>query len=435
MKREAIARLPVFGWAALRGPRGSGMPCVLDLPALHHTTSGRAAILLALEALGVGPGDQVLLPSYHCPTMVAPADSLGAQPLFYPIDDRGAPDLRWIEQQPLTHVRVMLVAHFFGIPQPMDAVRRWCDDRGIALIEDCAHALFGRSSTRAVGAWGDIAIASLTKFLPVNEGGCLVFNQKPGELKLRPARASTHLRSAVDILDVGATQGALPGLNSLVTGTLGLLRALRPAPAHTPAPSAHGAFDDRPVGSTEPLGALDIPEHPEGDFTIDTQQAHRTVAAPCRWLADSLPRRRIVDRRRQNFEWLVQALGGRHEWRPLFDTLPPDCAPYVFPLWVERPDPGYSQLRRLRMPVFRWDRLWPGTRSVLADAPLDQGLRWSHHVLQLACHQDLNTDDLTRLVTTVQQLFSNPAAKPPRGRSAQPTAATSVEPPLSTASR
>ncbi|MDQ2780217.1 MAG: DegT/DnrJ/EryC1/StrS family aminotransferase [Pseudomonadota bacterium] len=428
MKREAMARLPMFGWAALRGPQGPGMPCVLDLPSLHYTTSGRAAILLALEALGIGPGDRVLLPTYHCPTMVAPADSLGAQPLFYPINEQGTPDLAWIVRQPLDNVRVMLAAHFFGLPQPMDTVRRWCDDHGIALIEDCAHALFGRSGARAVGAWGDIAIASLTKFLPVNEGGCLVFNTMPGAPSLQAPRATTQVRSAIDILDVGATQGALPGLNGLVTGTLTALRKMRPGPPPAPAmPSVHGTFDDRPTGSTAPLGALDIPEHPDGDFTIDTLQAHRALASPCRWLAARLPRQRIVERRRHNFQRLLRELGNDHRWRPLFDTLPDDCAPYVFPLWVERPDPGYSQLRRLGMPVFRWDRLWPGTRAAVADAPHDQGLRWSHHVLQLACHQDLSDDDLTRLVAAIRQTYAGHPATPACRRGG-PTAAHPTTP-------
>ena len=50
--REPIARLPVFGWQALAGAREAALPCLLDLPSLHYTTSGRDSILLALEALG-----------------------------------------------------------------------------------------------------------------------------------------------------------------------------------------------------------------------------------------------------------------------------------------------------------------------------------------------------------------------------------------------
>ena len=93
-------------------------------------------------------------------------------PFFYPLDGNGAPRLDWIRQQNLQGVRAILVAHFFGLPQPLAAIRQWCDQRGIRLIEDCAHALFGRSDGKAIGSWGDVAIGSLTKFHPVPEGGC-----------------------------------------------------------------------------------------------------------------------------------------------------------------------------------------------------------------------------------------------------------------------
>jgi dTDP-4-amino-4,6-dideoxygalactose transaminase len=146
-------------------------PSFIDLARRQYTTSGRSAIFLALEALGIGAGDLVLVPSYHCPTMIAPVVTLGAKPLFYPIDDDGSPSRTWLDTLDTTGVRALLVAHFFGLPQPMALLRRWCDGRGVLLVEDCAHALFGRSDGHPVGSWGDAAIASLTKFLPVNEGG------------------------------------------------------------------------------------------------------------------------------------------------------------------------------------------------------------------------------------------------------------------------
>ncbi len=389
-QHEPIPRLPVFGWQALRGPAQAEVPCMLSLPGLHYSTSGRASILLALEALGVGPGDQVLLPTYHCPTMVAPASLLKAVPVFYPIDGKGNPDLDWLDRQDLGRARVLLAAHYFGIPKPMAALRAWCTARGIALVEDCAHALFGRSGDRPIGTWGDIAIGSLTKFLPVPEGGCLVVNSAAAVPALRPPSATTNLKSFVDILEVGASQPQLAGLNGLISGALAGLRQLRSAPASQPeaAEAAMAAGAD--------ISALG------GDFTVDSALAHRGLAEPCRWVARSLPRERIVQRRRHHFERLLAALAGRQGVRPLVAQLPRDCAPYVFPLWVDNPDPGYAELRRLGMPVFRWDRLWPGVPAL----PDDHGVPWSHHVLQLACHQDLSDDQLDRFTAEILRLYT-----------------------------
>lgn len=123
----------MFGWSTLVGAARADQPCLLDLPGCTLTTSGRAAILLALEALGIGRGDPVLLPSYHCPTMAAPADAIGAEPRFYAINERGTPELQAIEREGTDGVRAMLVAHLFGLPQPLARIRQWCDARGIAF--------------------------------------------------------------------------------------------------------------------------------------------------------------------------------------------------------------------------------------------------------------------------------------------------------------
>ena len=372
----------------MAGAHDAGMPCLLDLPGLHFSTSGRASILLALEALGVGPGDKVLLPTYHCPTMVAPAVDRGAVPLFYPLDAHGTPDLDALSRTDLRGVRAMLAAHYFGLPQPMQAVAAWCDARGIALIEDCAHALFGRAGTRPIGAWGDIAIGSLTKFLPVPEGGCLVVNRGQAPRALAGCGVGAQVRAAVDMLDVGARQGQLHGLNGAIGGTLWALRKVRGGPA--PAlPATHA----------EP----DTPQEPSENH-IDRELAHRALASSCRLAARALPRQRIVQRRRANYALLAERLSGHRGLRPLEPTLPADCAPYVFPLWVDDPDPGYLELRKLRMPVFRWERLWPGVEPLAND----HGVRWAHHVIQLACHQDLSARDLDRFVHELLRLYAAP---------------------------
>jgi hypothetical protein len=383
----AIPRLPVFGWQAFGGAREAGTPCMLSLPAMHFTTSGRASILLALKVLGVGPGHTVLLPSYHCPTMVAPATDRGATPRFYPIDERGSPRLDWLDAQDLRGVRAMLVAHYFGIPQPMAHLRAWCDAHGIALIEDCAHALFGRSGERPIGAWGDVAIGSLTKFLPVPEGGCLVLNNGGQLPALADCSAGAQLRAGIDILEVGAVQGRLTGLNSLVAGGLQAMRRLRGGPAVPPLP-------EDPADPTQLTAA---------DQRIDATLAHRALSSPCSWVARRMPRERIVAVRRQHYAELARRLAGHRGLRPLLPALPEHCAPYVFPLWVNRPDPGYAELRRLRMPVFRWNRLWPG----LGNVPGDHGVTWSHHVLQLGCHQDMQPADIDHFVQTVLRLFAD----------------------------
>ena len=378
-----VPRLPVLDWNIFSGARTSPTPCLLAHPTATFTNSGRASILLALEMLGVGPEDKVLVPTYHCPTMVAPIVARAAKPVFYPLDGNGAPMLEWIRQQNLQGIRAILVAHFFGLPQPLAAIRQWCDQQGIRLIEDCAHALFGRTEGRAIGYWGDLAIASLTKFLPVPEGGCLVNNMASAPIPMldRP-KPMSQVRAAFDIIHTSANHGRLKRLGILTRsfhGILGKLRHKSPVFQHQDEPSAADGF------------------------TIDIAQSHRGLTYASRWIARYAPRDRIVARRREHYIYFVRELSGLAGLRPLRSTLPENCAPYVFPLWVDHPDPGYAELRRLEFPVSRWDRLWPTVPTIEEDS----GIEWSHHILQLACHQDLQPDELQKMVDTLKRLYAS----------------------------
>lgn len=379
-----IPRLPVFDWTTFSGSRQSTVACLLTRPHNHYTNSGRASILLALEMLGIGAGDKVLVPTYHCPTMIAPIVARGAVPVFYPLDRTGLPKLKWIGDKNLDGVRAILVAHFFGLPQPLGQVHRWCQQNGVRLIEDCAHALFGTSDGRAIGSWGDLAIASLTKFLPVPEGGCLINNMERVSLpRLQRPTAIGQVKALFDILHVSTNHGRLKGLGTLVGGVVASLGKFK-ATANSPA-----------IQET----AFAVPS--EG-FSIDTVQAHRALTHASQWVAQHSSRERIVQGRRENYVFFARALSDLVGMRPLIPHLPTDCAPYVFPLWVDRPDPGYLELRRLNFPVSRWDRLWPSVPRIDDDS----GIEWSPHVLQLACHQDLTPTELHQMVSTLKQIYA-----------------------------
>lgn len=379
---DAIPRLPVFGWEVLRGGAGDTRS-LLDLPHLMFTTSGRASIALALKALGVGRGNIVLAPTYHCPTMIAPAIHAGADVTFFPITSTGGVDLDYLRKCDTRRVKVLLAAHYFGRPQPCASLREFCDSRGIALIEDCAHTLFGESDRKPVGSWGDYAIASLTKFFPIPEGGCLVSAAHELDAsKLTRRGILRELKAAGDILEMGVRFRRLPGLNALLGAGFALKNRLRGAPTKPL---------NVPVEETEP--SLD-----ELDLTL----ASARLTSTCRWLVKTVDRGRIAALRRRNYEMLVERLAALPGVRPLYPTLPDGAAPYVFPLWVAQPEARYPALKTAGVPVFRWDRLWPGTTSHAAD----HGLKWSKHVFQLPCHQGLSDEDLEWLVARLYALLA-----------------------------
>jgi perosamine synthetase len=349
---------------------------MLDAKEFVLTRSARSALALALRQARIGAGARVLLPNYYCPTMPAPVEASGASVLFYPITGAGLPDLDWIRAHLSSDCKALLAVHFFGLPVPLAAVRAFCDEAGLLLIEDCAHAFFGKWSEVPVGNFGHFAIASLPKFFPVIEGGVLAGPAGTlSELRLPALGAAAELKAAWNILELATRHAALPGLNAPVALASKVLSALRGRSKATLADQE---------GGSEPVEAV------RAAALADPLLAPMRLRRVERHLFERLDRGRIVALRRRNYERLAQLLPAGPGLIPLFPQLPPGAVPYVFAVRLESPDEVYAQLRAQRLPVLRWDRYWPGA----IDAVRDVGRDWGHHVLQILCHQNLTLADL-----------------------------------------
>jgi dTDP-4-amino-4,6-dideoxygalactose transaminase len=367
---SAIPRRPVLDWSWFGSSEESPLPSVGDLPHQQLLTSGRAALYQALQQLPPSPRQRVLVPSFHCPTMVSPIVQAGLQPEFYALAANGLPDTERLNPNALA----VIAFHPFGLTQSMAVLRAWCDRHGVALIEDCAHALFGHAGERPVGTWGDYATASLTKFLPVPEAGLLASNRHPlRPIALQAPSLAAQLRGWVDVLETAAASERLPGINALV----GVRARLRKQPMAAALP----ASQQPELTVAQALQHTDMGRH-----------SHQAVQA-ARWLARLRPRARDVALRKENFNSHANAFGalpgaGQPPGLPLQGD-----APYAFPLWIANPDraeAAYQQARRHGLPVFRWDRIWPGAGALKDDA----GEPWRNQVLQLLCHASLHPKDL-----------------------------------------
>lgn len=369
---RCLPKAPVLDWADLAPGPDTDLASIDQLPDTLRTTSGRAALYLALRQLDLPPRSGVLVPTYHCPTMVAPVVEAGHEPIFYPLAEDGRPLLDQATCPPGRVPRAAFVAHYFGMGRDLAEIRQWCDTHDVALVEDCAHSFFGMAGSRPVGHWGSLATASLSKFFPLPEGGLLASATRPlRQVRLQAPGLRAQAKAAWDVVDLACRHQRLAGLSHL-------LRPVRAA-----------------LGRTDPTGATVGVDDADAAAIVAGCDMGRIGQAPslsASLLHRLLPTARIVDRRRQNYAALSQALAGAPGSRLMFDTLPPACAPYVLPLWLDRADRAdriYAQLRAERLPVFRWDRAWPGTPR----DPQDAGTSWGRQVLQLLCHQSLSSAD------------------------------------------
>ncbi len=136
--------------------------------------NGRVGLYGILQALGVGPGDEVLL---QAPTHIVVANAiryLGARPVYVDCDPTTY-NMDFVQAERLItpHTRVLLVQHTFGVPADLDAALALARRHGLALVEDCVHALGATYRGRPVGSFGQAAFFSSeeTKIISTTFGG------------------------------------------------------------------------------------------------------------------------------------------------------------------------------------------------------------------------------------------------------------------------
>lgn len=162
-----------------------GMAAYLGLQGGVAVGSGTVALEVALRALGVGHGDNVILPSYVCSAPWLAVQRVGAQARIVDIDPSTFNlDPQKVRKARTSRTRAVIVPHLFGLPADLTALQ----SLGIPLIEDCAQTLGATEQGRPVGTVGLVTICSFyaTKLLCTGEGGMVLSND---EVLLERARA------------------------------------------------------------------------------------------------------------------------------------------------------------------------------------------------------------------------------------------------------
>jgi dTDP-4-amino-4,6-dideoxygalactose transaminase len=144
--------------------------------ALAHA-NGTLALLAAFRAVGLGPGDEVIVPSATWWASAVPALWLGAVPVFAESEAQNAGlDPTDVERRITPRTRALVVVHLWGIPSRMDELLAIARRHRLKIIEDASHAHGATWRGRPCGALGDVGVFSLQshKLAPAGEGGILL---------------------------------------------------------------------------------------------------------------------------------------------------------------------------------------------------------------------------------------------------------------------
>lgn len=201
-ERERVARVLRSGWLS-QGPTVEAFERkaarALGARQAVAVSSGTAALHLALAALGVGPGDEVITTPL---TFMATANAVlytGARPVFADIDPATLNlDPESVQEALTPRTKVILPVHFAGVPADMKGLGEIARDRGLSVVEDAAHALGTVVRGRSAGTLGTLGCFSFypTKTLTTGEGGLVTTREKRLDRRLRLLRNHGMSRSA-----------------------------------------------------------------------------------------------------------------------------------------------------------------------------------------------------------------------------------------------
>ena len=216
---DAVAAVLESGWLAGQGPRGTELERgFAELSGRAHAVAVNnctAGLHLALAALGVGPGDEVLVADYTFPATGHAVLYCGGTPRFVDVRrDTGTIDLACLAERITPRTRGIVAVDALGVPADWTALEELARDRGLFLLEDAACSVGGTFEGRPCGAFGDVAVFSLhaRKGITSGEGGIVVTDD--GEVADAVRRMSCFgMRSAY--ARQGAERLEIPGFHEV----------------------------------------------------------------------------------------------------------------------------------------------------------------------------------------------------------------------------
>jgi len=346
-----------------------------------YSHSGRYALSAALDIMEIGSNDSVLIPSYHCLSMVAPIVYTGAEPCFYKLNDDLTFNIEDIEDKISAATKAIIVVHFFGFPQRLSELVQLCKKYKIQLIEDCAHAFFGYTGSEQIGSTGDFAIASLKKFFPVMDGGMLISNRHLNEKLIQtPLKIKQQLKYIINSFE-----------NSIFYNRLKLLKFIGNILEYIKKLNINVKIKPK---------CTDLKENLSDELRIqawfDPAQKANKISYISKLIINYSDIDKICNKRRKNYLYLLEKLNDLKSVEPLYPKLKPGVIPYMFPLILKNPETDFKKLKMKKIPIWRWEEL------CISDCEISR--YYSKHLIQLPCHQSLRKRELDAIIHAVKGL-------------------------------
>jgi dTDP-4-amino-4,6-dideoxygalactose transaminase len=369
---------PELSWSGLVGAGSRGSWGTLARSnEVHLTYSGRGAIyqyLAALKASGQlsARRNVVLVPSFHCPTVVDPALHAGFEVRFFAIDG----EMR-IDAQDLLHklddtVAAVLFIRFFGFAEIDPQLVTACRVAGAKVIEDCCHSFLDANPLRIAYTGADATVFSFWKTVPSLVGGGMLLAEGAEPL---PLPACTAVPS----------HDSKPRVRALARQ---LIERLTP-PRKGPDDSEEGPAIRKPADQAYPY---------------DKAAASWEIPRSSKWILANAPLEDVVAARRRNYALMSATLTSSSHLIPLRKSLAADTVPWGFPVILQKRAERDYRIRSRGVPVFTFGEVLHPllfTQHQNEREMLDTTMFLSNNVLGFATHQGFSETQIATFASAI----------------------------------
>ncbi len=343
-----------------------------DSPNFYYVHKGRTAIRYVCQLMNLQNGREVLAPSYNCGSEIDPLIKGGASVVLYRVDRSGLIDFDDLQGRITSNTKAIYVTHYFGFPQSIAPIKHLCEKKGLYLIEDCALSLFSCDGNVPLGRSGDISVFSLTKTLPVPDGGVLAINNSELKMKswnLKAPNPATIFRGILPQLKSNILRWSSNNFffHPLYLALFNILKKKSSAPGMT---------------ENECINPDILPT-----MYYNEQLSNRVISSVSMRMLATFNPDYIISRRRNNFSLLLSLFSACDKIEPLFKKLPEGVCPLNFPIIVRDRDLISSKLYDKSIDAGCW---WKGYHQGFSWGKYPDACFLKNSILTLPVHQDLS---------------------------------------------
>jgi len=356
------------------------------------TYKARGAINLILRSLKKSQkGNKVLIPAFHCPTVVQPVLLAGFNVEFYQINLDLTIGLDDLYKRLDKNVAFVLIINFFGFEQDLGDLTERCKTNDSLILEDCSHSLYNRNPIRMTGNRGDVSVFSFWKMIPsFVGGGYKIANKK----ELEPFKSDkvplisqikTIKNNTEQILnnlsDKNIFKVIYNALESLRQGSKKIL--LNSVNTHGNSEQAHEKY---PIISSY------------FSYKIPWSSKHIIKKAPIT---------QHVDKIIANYNLMQGLLHENKNITPLLKNLPEQICPWCFPVLLPNRNQYDYKLKENGVNFFTFgETLHESIRNpdVISEKAKDIAIYLSESILCLSIHQNIDENDILHSVDKINEL-------------------------------